>query len=342
MCARKGPGAGWSCPAVLGRKVLTASPSSTCLNAFPSLRSCSPWLCCKLDSSSGSFYFFFFSTPAFFSGDGNGWGLPTQLTAASLEEHACAPPPALSERVCRARGGGSWEGMASCPPQTRCCLSGVPSTRASLLLWPKDAVRSGLVHAHHCQLPSAEAQCWHTALPHCVGQHSPWGGWPESRGAGVGSCSLLFLMLQLAQLPHHPGNSQLGEGNSPLPPAMGRDMAPPATAGANSPESEGPGRLGSDFLLLAREERWRTGLQCCSFVSISASLPRSSLTPARNTGPLPSLGRKGTPCWGKEPVRTKSVAHSCTSRQEQCPWWIMNLFPGASGSSCSSRFVAKI
>lgn len=44
-------------------------------------------------------------------------------------------------------------------------------------------------------------------------------------------------------------------------------MAGPGTAGEKQPELKGPDRPGSDFLLLAGEERWRTGLQCCSFGS---------------------------------------------------------------------------
>lgn len=64
------------------------------------------------------------------------------------------------------------------------------------------------------------------------------------------------------------------------------------------------------------EDRASVLLLCKHFCFPPQEQPEGT---TRNTGPLPSLGREGTPCWGKELVRTKSVAHSCTARQEQCP-----------------------
>lgn len=54
-------------------------------------------------------------------------------------------------------------GRSQGPPQACCWLPAAPSTHTGLLLWPRDAVSSGPVHTHHCQLLSAEAGhacCW--------------------------------------------------------------------------------------------------------------------------------------------------------------------------------------
>lgn len=179
--------------ALPGRKALTASPALRA-QTFPSLGSCSPWLGCKLDSSSGLFppppfsLFFFMHLPS-----SAVMGMAGARPCTPRSTSTLALPPQLHQR-CRGWLAGGHGHLPSPGPALplRCPVH--PH-------WPPAAAKGCCQLRPHAYPSLPSPLCRGSVLtslsPHRGGQHGPWGGSP---GMGAALCSLWCSVSGLALL----------------------------------------------------------------------------------------------------------------------------------------------
>lgn len=118
-------------------------------------------------------------------------------------------------------------------------------------------------------------------------------------------------MLQLAQLPHRPGNSHLGEGSSPIPSSLGWGVQHiPVLLEQTHQSQKGLADLGVTSCGGRKMEDRASILLLCKHLCLPPKEQPECI--ARNTGPLASLGRERALCWGKD---IAGLNHMCSS------WW---------------------